>query len=483
VLGNEEAMHTIIDGIGHRNESIQEQCIWCIHDLSARNKGAAALVKRGGFVRLKILLYTDCRSESKVAAIRSLKHFLLGLDRVAGPDEELIRRLTELLRSDNESLQDACADILSRMIQQDYIDLFINVHGAQCCPQSDNWGYCDPFVKMMINGQEHQTPILRNTLCPVWNYECKFTISDKSDSLLVELYDWDNTGAEVLGQIELSCERLHELGTELGLYRVGRDLSEKAKFVKDDAENKSTNLVVEAERQSEESRKAANEEAEKVRDELLEEARFIGSDAKAEAKKIVDDAAAKAKEIINAAAGQPRTVEFRAEQQGAKIREAAKKKAAQVQKVWDESTKDIEDIPERIKLLKQQAESKYVRIRKEAGEEADRKLLMAKKEAFKLRVDAHDESERILSLKEGWHIVMERNRDQLTGEELMGFRGEVAGFDDNGKVTGPGGKKLEPAPTVLKINFEYCVNVNVDAIIYDQQWITPRLFELLALVR
>lgn len=36
------------------------------------------------------------------------------------------------------------------------------------------------------------------------------------------------------------------------------------------------------------------------------------------------------------------------------------------------------------------------------------------------------------------------------------------------------GKRLEPAPTVLKINFEYCVNVNVDAIIYDQAWIIPR---------
>lgn len=36
------------------------------------------------------------------------------------------------------------------------------------------------------------------------------------------------------------------------------------------------------------------------------------------------------------------------------------------------------------------------------------------------------------------------------------------------------GKRLEPAPTVLKINFEYCVNVNVDSIIYDQAWIIPR---------
>lgn len=216
----------ILDGVRHRDETVQEFCIWSIHDLSARTKGAEALMKRGGFVRLKVLLYTDGPGEHKVAAIRSLKHFLLGMDRVAGPDEELIRRLTELLQSDNERLQDACSDILSRMIQQDYIDLFVTVHGALNCPQSDNWGYCDPFVRMKINGQERETPTLRNTLSPAWDYACQFSISDKSDCFTAELYDWDNAGAEVLGELKLSCDRLEELGTELGLYKVGRNLAE-----------------------------------------------------------------------------------------------------------------------------------------------------------------------------------------------------------------------------------------------------------------
>jgi hypothetical protein len=187
VLRNEDAMQILVDGVRHRDETVQESCIWSIHDLSARNKGAAALVKRGGFVRLKVLLYTDAAPMLQVGVIRSLKHFLLGLHRVAGPDEELIRRITELLNSDNESVQDACADMLSKMIQQDYIDLMVNVHAASNCPQSDNWGYCDPFVKMMINGQEHQTPILRNTLNPVWDFSCQFSISDKSDILKVRL--------------------------------------------------------------------------------------------------------------------------------------------------------------------------------------------------------------------------------------------------------------------------------------------------------
>ena len=44
-----------------------------------------------------------------------------------------------------------------------------------------------------------------------------------------------------------------------------------------------------------------------------------------------------------------------------------------------------------------------------------------------------------------------------------------------------GGKPLNSAPTVIKINFEYNINVNVDEIIFDQSWIVGRLFELLAL--
>lgn len=59
------------------------------------------------------------------------------------------------------------------------------------------------------------------------------------------MYDWDNTGPEVLGEIlELSCERLHELGTELGLYSVGRALSEKATTLRNEAEQKASTVLV-----------------------------------------------------------------------------------------------------------------------------------------------------------------------------------------------------------------------------------------------
>ena len=136
-------------------------------------------------------------------------------------------------------------------------------------------------------------------------------------------------------------------------------------------------------------------------------------------------------------------------------------------------------------------------------------LLRTIRQAQSIRMKSSEEAERILSLKEGWHIVMERDRDELTGQELMGFKGEITGFDDKGRVRGAvstavlyccqsilmeishqyslccletqGGKELERAPTVLNIKFEYCINVSVDQIIFDQSWIIKRLFDLLAL--
>jgi len=80
VLGNEEALTIIIDGVRHRDLTVQQYCIWSIFDLSARNKGARLLVQRGGWVRLKVLLYTEnVQTAAKVAAISCLKHFLLGM--------------------------------------------------------------------------------------------------------------------------------------------------------------------------------------------------------------------------------------------------------------------------------------------------------------------------------------------------------------------------------------------------------------------
>ena len=51
-------------------------------------------------------------------------------------------------------------------------------------------------------------------------------------------------------------------------------------------------------------------------------------------------------------------------------------------------------------------------------------------------MESSEEADRILSLKSGWHIVNERVGDDLTGQELMGIKGEIEGFDDSGKVVG-----------------------------------------------
>ena len=43
-------------------------------------------------------------------------------------------------------------------------------------------------------------------------------------------------------------------------------------------------------------------------------------------------------------------------------------------------------------------------------------LLNAMKDAMSIRSGAHLESERVLSLKQGWHMVMEMDKNGLTGK-------------------------------------------------------------------
>lgn len=50
--------------------------------------------------------------------------------------------------------------------------------------QSDSWGYCDPFVVLKLNGQEHKSSIERNTLSPKWDFKILFSISDKSEDMV-----------------------------------------------------------------------------------------------------------------------------------------------------------------------------------------------------------------------------------------------------------------------------------------------------------
>jgi Ca2+-dependent lipid-binding protein len=101
------------------------------------------------------------------------------------------------------------------LYEQDYITLNVVLHEGKNLPQSDNWGLCDGFVRMEINGQSWESSVQRNTLRPVWEDEVQFIVSDKSEDLKITLFDWDMAGEELLGSLNISCEELEELGDEL----------------------------------------------------------------------------------------------------------------------------------------------------------------------------------------------------------------------------------------------------------------------------
>ena len=166
----------------------------------------------GVFTKLKVLLYTDKNASVRVAVVAALGQLILGRETAANPDDDLVAEICRLLKAEEEELYVSAAKLLGRMIYQDYVKLTVTLHEGKNLPQSDNWGLSDPFVRMSINGQEWESSVQRNTLTPVWEQTVQFSVSDKSDSLAITLYDWDLSGEDLLGEINFSCEMLAELG-------------------------------------------------------------------------------------------------------------------------------------------------------------------------------------------------------------------------------------------------------------------------------
>ena len=198
---NPAELAAIADGLGALDQEICRLSVLAVLAVASEPGGAKAVAALGAFTKVKVLLYSECADAVKAAAVHALKPLLLGVGRVAAPDDELVLTMTAMMFHKDARVQEAAAEILARMIQQDYIELYATVHAARNLPQSDNWGLCDAFCVLSINAQSARTPVVRNNLAPTFDFQCHLSISDKSEDLVVELYDWDNAGDELLGTL------------------------------------------------------------------------------------------------------------------------------------------------------------------------------------------------------------------------------------------------------------------------------------------
>lgn len=68
----------------------------------------------------------------------------------------------------------------------------------------------DPYVVLRIgNNILGQTPVIRFTLSPVWNYQVEFPLLHLSNKITLEVFDHDDIGNhDLLGQFEIDVSLL-----------------------------------------------------------------------------------------------------------------------------------------------------------------------------------------------------------------------------------------------------------------------------------
>ncbi|KAJ2160663.1 Tricalbin-2 [Coemansia sp. RSA 552] len=77
--------------------------------------------------------------------------------------------------------------------------LIVNMHGARGLPKMDTFGKADPYVKIStIKHPEHtdRTAMIEKTLSPSWNEKLFLLIYSKSDTIQMEVFDWNNVGKD-----------------------------------------------------------------------------------------------------------------------------------------------------------------------------------------------------------------------------------------------------------------------------------------------
>ncbi|XP_063718771.1 uncharacterized protein LOC134845668 isoform X2 [Symsagittifera roscoffensis] len=88
------------------------------------------------------------------------------------------------------------------------------VHSGHNLPAMDLNGLSDPYVNIWFNNSKiKQSPSIKRTLNPIWNFHCDFMVEDYTTSpLLIEVFDWDGmtTKDDYIGSVELNIGEVRE---------------------------------------------------------------------------------------------------------------------------------------------------------------------------------------------------------------------------------------------------------------------------------
>jgi len=99
----ESPVKALVQGMRSQSSSIRTSSLLSIYDLGV--PGAAVLSQHNVFQELKVMLYTEKEITVQVAVIRALESFVLGMQRVGTPDQDMVEEIVSRLRSNDEDEQ------------------------------------------------------------------------------------------------------------------------------------------------------------------------------------------------------------------------------------------------------------------------------------------------------------------------------------------------------------------------------------------
>lgn len=131
-----------------------------------------------------------------------------------GPDEDLTQELpplgllrlrirwvpsitdedSELTMQEKQALERVCMETAEKSLvekKQPIGKLTVHILRGQGLPKMDIFGTCDPFVTLEHNGKKVKTPVVKQSLTPVWDSTFHFDVHDMQGEFFMVGYDWD----------------------------------------------------------------------------------------------------------------------------------------------------------------------------------------------------------------------------------------------------------------------------------------------------
>jgi len=122
-------------------------------------------------------------------------------------DNKRIMEEIARIKEENEKLQKNLQNTKNKLIAK----LNITVKEAKDIAVTKLGGKSDPYLKLKLEAQEFKTKVKKKTICPKWEQEFEFFVTEKQCVLEISMFDWDRfTSDSFMGKVAINIGELKD---------------------------------------------------------------------------------------------------------------------------------------------------------------------------------------------------------------------------------------------------------------------------------